>query len=74
MFTWVKSSFRSFGTSRTGKSTAQTASISGVASSKGNKFQRLADPTDQLYQLDTIHLVGKEDRENLVTTTTRDVV
>lgn len=62
VFIWAESSFRSLRTRKGDRSTGSTEASLGT-SSKGPKFKRPADSTDQLYQLDTIHLVRNESRE-----------
>jgi hypothetical protein len=61
---WARSSLRSSkSTAGTGKERASsgwTRSKSGK--SQSDSFQRLEDPTDRMYPLDTINLVGEEDR------------
>jgi hypothetical protein len=64
LFSWAKTTFSgSRGT--TAKDTA-VSGTKGTGASGHSKFQRLADPTDQLYQLETIHLVGKDKVKRLV--------
>jgi hypothetical protein len=58
---WAKSSFRSYATSSNRNTGGASITIGGgSANSRGDKFRRLEDPTDKMYQLDTINLIGDE--------------
>lgn len=62
---WAKSSLRttrSAGPSSNGQKSRNVWTRSRSKNSHVDSFRRLEDPTDRMYPLDTINLVGTEDR------------
>lgn len=61
---WAKSAFQSYATSSDRKTGGSSRTIEGSNSDpRTDKFRRLADPTDKMYQLDTINLIGDESQQ-----------